>query len=66
MPLETKIGLAAILFVYAAFALAMLWADFYARNERARGAQRFFREETPESDENRPAAKHSGTHRKAA
>jgi hypothetical protein len=39
MPTETAIVIAGIVVVFAVFAGALAWADFYTRNYRAPGAE---------------------------
>ena len=41
MPTETAIIVASIVLVFGSFAVALAWADYYARNSRTPGAQYF-------------------------
>ncbi len=43
MPTETTIVVAGIVLVFAVFAVALAWADYYSRDFRAPGAT-YFRE----------------------
>ena len=41
MPTETAIVIAALVFVFAVFAIAIIWADIRTRDYRAPGAKYF-------------------------
>ena len=41
MPTETAIVVVGIVLVFAVFAAALAWTDYYTRNFRARGAAYF-------------------------